>query len=514
MKPLNADNPGCTTISSDCVIWQGPDIECINLCKSDTVSNVVNKLALEICEILDILDIDSYDLSCFNLGDCSPENFQALIQLLITKICALEDVTPVDSEDPRSGIPSGVPINTRILAGNGYNDTIIEFPEIFHYDNSQGDRVTQGQIIDLVNAAANRLNSLVGEIATINNTLNNHEFRIEALENETEAPLVLPNVVPVCVLPPDLVALDVMTQALEQEFCTLRTSTGTSQNIYDALINQCAGLNDSPQLQKSSATMSDIPQWNDTVTNLAQGFTNVLLTICDIRASIQSIQEFCCTTTSCDDLNIEVQGIVINPNTLQLYFTGTFPSGFQETVPSGSIVSITDELSNSINATIAITPILNDVGGFSVDLSGTPINTSTNLTISVPLSFTDGVSQCDKVITEVVVNTSACPTVVLTPAETTIDYTMTYLGGAGSIDVKLYDSTGTILIASQTTVVAGPQAVLGQFITLNPGVQYKVQVEITITGAANPTVCPFGSTTTTGPLCLPPTGTTVVLNIP
>ena len=43
---------GCDNISSNCVIWQGPDIACINLCSGDSVSEVVSKLATEVCTLI------------------------------------------------------------------------------------------------------------------------------------------------------------------------------------------------------------------------------------------------------------------------------------------------------------------------------------------------------------------------------------------------------------------------------------------------------------------------------
>ena len=52
MKPTNIYKHGCDPISSNCVIWQGPDIECINLCKWDSVSDVVYKLAQELCTVM------------------------------------------------------------------------------------------------------------------------------------------------------------------------------------------------------------------------------------------------------------------------------------------------------------------------------------------------------------------------------------------------------------------------------------------------------------------------------
>ena len=69
MKPLNLDNSPCTPTSSNCVIWQGPNIPCIKLCTGDTISDVVYKLATELCTVLDTLNITAYDLTCFNLPE-------------------------------------------------------------------------------------------------------------------------------------------------------------------------------------------------------------------------------------------------------------------------------------------------------------------------------------------------------------------------------------------------------------------------------------------------------------
>jgi hypothetical protein len=103
MKPLNNDNPGCNPISSNCVIWQGPDIPCIKLCKGDTVSDTVYKLATELCNIIDQLDVTTYDLSCLNIVDCDPKDFHALIQLLIDRICALNECCAGTGTTTRTG---------------------------------------------------------------------------------------------------------------------------------------------------------------------------------------------------------------------------------------------------------------------------------------------------------------------------------------------------------------------------------------------------------------------------
>ena len=62
-KPTNTRSSGCAVTTSNCVVWQGPDLCCINLCHGDTISDVINELAKKICKIFEMLDVQSYDLS-------------------------------------------------------------------------------------------------------------------------------------------------------------------------------------------------------------------------------------------------------------------------------------------------------------------------------------------------------------------------------------------------------------------------------------------------------------------
>lgn len=97
MKPLNIKKESCSPVSSNCVIWNGPDIECINLCKGDTVTEVVYKLATELCKIIDTFDVSNYDLSCLDLA-YQPKSFEELIQATITAICSNTIVGPEGPE--------------------------------------------------------------------------------------------------------------------------------------------------------------------------------------------------------------------------------------------------------------------------------------------------------------------------------------------------------------------------------------------------------------------------------
>jgi hypothetical protein len=112
MKPLNLDKSSCNPISSNCVIWGGPDIECINLCKGDTITEVTYKLALELCQVMELLNVTNYDLDCLELS-CPPKDFNELIQAIITALCTPGPEGPqgVTGEKGESGVqgPQGIP---------------------------------------------------------------------------------------------------------------------------------------------------------------------------------------------------------------------------------------------------------------------------------------------------------------------------------------------------------------------------------------------------------------------
>jgi hypothetical protein len=112
MKPLNLDTKPCSPISSNCVVWQGPDIPCIKLCNGDTISDVVAALATELCDLLDSLDPGSYDLACLTTGHV-PANIQELIQLLISKICSIEVIEGPQGQTGPPG-PSGPQLFVKI----------------------------------------------------------------------------------------------------------------------------------------------------------------------------------------------------------------------------------------------------------------------------------------------------------------------------------------------------------------------------------------------------------------
>jgi hypothetical protein len=78
------------------VIWQGPDLACINLCKGDSVSDVVYKTAVEVCQLKADLGLSDIDLTCLvQVCQTTPEPEKTLtniLTLLVNKVCCLSDI--------------------------------------------------------------------------------------------------------------------------------------------------------------------------------------------------------------------------------------------------------------------------------------------------------------------------------------------------------------------------------------------------------------------------------------
>jgi hypothetical protein len=281
MKPLNLDNRPCSPISSNCVIWQGPDIPCIKICNGDTVSDIVYQLGTELCTIMEQLNVSNYDLSCFNLTACPPEDFQALIQLLIDKICEANGIT-VDT--PKS---SGCP------------DCVVGVADCF----VQGTTITM-QLVDYVQMIANRVCSIISEIESINNqisvintTLNDLQTQIDNLPLYT-----LPTFEVDCILGPGEQALDVIVEALMNDdtlgYCRLLASTGTPAEINTAVLTQCIEDSDQPlaALALSPPVTSTFSayysgSWVNAATlgtspTVSNALNNIWIAICDIRAYV------------------------------------------------------------------------------------------------------------------------------------------------------------------------------------------------------------------------------------
>ena len=276
MKPLNLDNRPCSPISSNCVIWQGPTISCINLCTGDTISDVVSNLATELCTLLDQTNVTNYDLTCLGITACGPKDFQALIQLLIDKICELQG-TPVPD-----------------IKSNGCPDCLVSVAPCF-VENGQ----TTMQLIDYVQMIANKICDLIESIADLQQQIDNLDIRVTVLEDALPPSFTLPSIAVDCTLSDGIIVggnaytIDLILNALVNDdtygYCALLGATGLPADIISAVSGAC--------ITSTTPTLSNAPvpfgteylgSWVNTPTTVADAITNIWIVLCDIYQYLQS----------------------------------------------------------------------------------------------------------------------------------------------------------------------------------------------------------------------------------
>ena len=502
MIPTNSNKgQGCSPVSSNCVIWQGRDIECINLCNGDSVTDVVFKMATELCSILDTLDLKTYDISCFSPICPDPQNFHDLIQFLITKICELQcccdGTKPSQSDCPDACI-------------------VTVCPE-FYYVNQLGDTITTMTLKEYVTAIGNKLCTLIPQIDTLKNQQSKTTRNVAQIftsiigleEQVAQAVITLP----ATCLYPDNTPATTGINIIANELCNLESSTGSPIALLQSIQQQCTNMDSLKTLANRQLTYSGINGWitQTNYSTVADSINNLWLTICDMRAAVENILLTCCCT-DCDDVNISFSATMSgDPSTLlTLFFTGSIPTGLTDCFPSGNLITVTDANGGSYTTYVQVVNNLN--GSVVINLAGTPVNTATTLTIVIqgcwkrPAPGSDcGGLECSRMLTYVINQSVNCPTLALIPTTTTINYSFTNnVAGPITYTVELYTSPGNVFVGSFVTPNPVQFAIVtNTFIGLTDTTNYYILVKVTVAGVT--TICPQAFITTLTPPCLAPT---------
>lgn len=397
----NKTQESCSPISSNCVIWQGPDIPCINLCTGDSVSDVVAKLALELCEVLDQLNISTYDLTCFNPMCPKPEDFRDVIQFILNYIC--EDSGKV--EDNTTRIKS---LETKVTSG--CPDCEVSIAPCFYYTNPLGDTVTTMQLKDYVIAAGNRICTLITQIAVINTSISSLESRVTNIEDTCCNGTVLPTIPTSCVNPTAFnIPLVNFVINLENAFCSLQSVTGTPTELSVAIGSQCVTGADLQLGTNAPSPWASNPSFVTSPTIVANTINNMWLTICDLREAVSQLQSdlTACCSVNCSDINLSATGLYVKAtDSVDITFTGSFPGSFAGCV-NGSTITI--QGSNGATPYINNTATVN-IGTISEDISASAIYQSLYYIVTVEACYTDGTSTCTQTINlPTVEGILACP---------------------------------------------------------------------------------------------------------
>lgn len=284
-KPVTRNNNpvgkgGCTIISSKCIVWSGPDIECLNLCAGDSIDEVTYQLALKVCTLLgNMIDFTKLEFACIvPEGAPTPDDITELLNLIIEQVCDIREnccgETPGECtcEEPVLPLPEclyihevGKPDITELPR----NDYIVYLASV----------ICQAKLV---------LIQINADITAIQGRLSNIEAWILSFPGQEDI-LVTTQCLsgPVAGVETEI---SVAFEYMETVLCTYVDVLGTPTELAQAITFECSRLSAMPQLADPDHTMSELTGWVETPDTIADSLTNAWLAICDLRARV----EICC----------------------------------------------------------------------------------------------------------------------------------------------------------------------------------------------------------------------------
>jgi hypothetical protein len=480
---------GCNPVSSNCVIWQGPDIPCITLCNGDSISDVTYKVATEICTLVDQLSLTTpgFDLSCFPPICPKPENIHDLIQFILDQLCDLQNgTTPAGSAKSLVGSTSANCEDTLAC--------LVPIASCFQYTNAFGDLVTQMSIKDYAAAIGSRVCSIVNSLTTLTNTVTDINDRLTVIEacDPCNPPAPVIEIPVSCLTAGTDIPIETFVQTLETTVCALQAATGTPGLIGTSIAKECINLDTSPTISNSAVNMGSLPGWvlAGSYSTMADAVNNMWLTICDMRAALQNVVNNCCSP-SCNDVDITMVSSFSSPN-IELSFTGTAGS-FVDCFAAGMFVEITDAYGVSYTTQVSVIPNLGGVTQL-VDISISALNLYSNYTVTLNVCAANGTDKCNQTITQTVTNTDLCPTMVYATDVTYIDYSFTNaISSPVTYIVECWNNALSAIVTTSTVVNPAAGPVVGSLTGLVAATTYKIRVRVII----GSTITDCGYTTAT-----------------
>ena len=475
MIPTNSGSTSpCSNISSNCVVWQGPDLPCINLCHGDSITEVISKLAEELCELIDAPstepDLKGLDLKCvLPDGTEAPTKISDVLQLIVDYVC---NIVPGD----RPGELPQINVAACLRPGKGTDDPEPDTLRLDLYAQLLGTRICE----------------ILASIAVIQTTLNDHEQRLIVLENcFLENGTCSPggggdaiNIISQCINAGQSMTVTAIVQSIETKLCNLEDAVGSPSLIGLAINQSC--ITGSTGMLSSGATYGSSGSWTNNPSTLAQSHNNLWAIVCDMYSAIESIQTTCCSS-GCDGvtfaytvtLNLDPSG---NASSISFNFGGcNIPPAFND-CNGFTNISITDGVGGTETTTVNIS---NAQNGIPVTVPLGSLNKFQGFTTQVAFCATDGANQCSDTISQTLSSPSNCPSNIgvsdVGEDTATVAFTNN-LGSTATYTIDVLTASVPQTLAYSTTV-NNPGTVVQETIPgLAPDTLYVVKVSTTLNG--------------------------------
>ena len=370
MQPLGSSGNNtqlgkCSETSSKCVIWDGPDINClgVNLCAGQSIEVVVYHTAKTLCDLLEMLNIDMIDLECLTppAGGTAPQNIQELTQVIITKLCELNQEV-MDLQNTGS-IPVYVPlpdcdaiiancpanVTTQYVDNNGNTVTSLLLisadgqtsPAVEYFASLICDllcRMTtaESEIADLRADVDNLINQAAGALPSVvvPDCVNN---------NTNPQPMVDPNDPTIGAIPDMAVLLcDIKSALVNGNPISTLTSFDINTNAAcNTTIDSATPLGLYPLMSPPPATLGDLGAIANAAT-VQEVLTNMWVAICDLRNFANIVKSTCCPSL-CAAVTWDVAaGLPTSTggsrDTLRVILSGSFTDWYGATISASSSI--------------------------------------------------------------------------------------------------------------------------------------------------------------------------------
>lgn len=231
-------------------------------------------------------------------------------------------------------------------------------------------------------------------------------------------------------------SIEEITLAIGNQFVTLRTATGDSTGLIDAITyeNQLyapSTLASQPSLSSPTDTMADLPGWEASPTVVSDTLKNMWITVNDMRLATSNYLTYR-GVSSCSAVSIDYSVVVNIPNqSITLFFVGnsTIPEGFVDVNSIGGSLTITDGSTtpNVFTTFVNVSQANNNTGGITINLSGTNINLYTTLSLSLVYNLTNNDLTCGGTVPTKTISPIATPCIAgnITPLSAT-SFTASY----------------------------------------------------------------------------------------
>ena len=506
MLPTNsgkAKDQGCSPVSSNCVVWQGPDLGCIGLCKGDTVSDVIAKLATELCTLIDMFNIEDFDLACLAIPTSeTPADVGALIQILVNRVCALEGIDPLTPTGTTGDCPDGC---------------IVPIADCFYYTDPRGDVVTTMTLTDYVTAIGNRICDILNDITILQNAVDTLQQQqldtsgaIKGLEDGKASKSSLEYQLNTKTDPTGATKyITEATRSIENSLIGTQDAIGSSTLLYQNILKQ-GNMSDEERLY-GNGPMSGITGWTNNVQYTADSLGNAWLAIRDLRSEVAYIKENCCSS-GCGDLYLNFRASITG-SLLTIFTDGStgFTSDWAECT-GVSKVTVTDAFGNSSTFSTSLITLMGIPSGYTFELAPTSVDFTTNLTVVADTCFINKSTDttCNSDYSDTIINSPACPTAVLTVYSTSVNYQFNTTSGYTYI-VNVYYNGGGVPVATQ--LITTPGAIIFQSILgLLSSTDYELEI-IAVDSKGGETACPKQAFTTLAAECQPPINASAMITI-